>query len=272
MMQNGLECRSQSPFFAIQPQRVVILGASNVALSIATIYRTLRCHFGQPIELLAAMGHGRSYGNESSVLGRRLPAILDCGLWQALEDRESRPTKVLVTDIGNDLIYGQSAETLLDWVFGCVDRLSAPDHEIIITQLPLANLDRISNSKFRMMKTIFFPSCDVELAKIISRAKKISAAIEQHAQTRNIRLIVPQTSWYGWDPVHVRRRCRAHVWQTFLDFKADNLQEAEPCRLSLWQRLRFNFYAPEQRIWLGMKQHKTQPVARFSDGSTVSLF
>jgi GTP cyclohydrolase II len=35
--------------------------------------------------VVAALGHGRSYGTDSSFLFRRLPGILQSGIWQQLE-------------------------------------------------------------------------------------------------------------------------------------------------------------------------------------------
>jgi hypothetical protein len=256
----------------VQPQRVVVLGASNVTRSITSIYQTLTDQFAAPIELLAAFGHGRSYGLETSVLGRRLPSILDCGLWPTLAERGHRPTKVLLTDIGNDLIYNQSVETLFSWVCQCLDRLTQVDNELIVTQLPVANFENITPRTFKMMKMIFFPSCELELHEIMDRAGKFSKLFEKEIQSRSIRVVRPQATWYGWDPIHVRRRDWPEVWSQYLDFTSDPSHDEASGRLSLWQKLRMKFFAPEYRVLLGMKQRKVQPVATFRDGSTVSFF
>ena len=72
--------------------------------------------WGQPLDILAALGHGRGYGLESRVLGRRLPPILECGLWEALDRRPPCETAALLTDIGNDLVLGAEPEQLIEWV------------------------------------------------------------------------------------------------------------------------------------------------------------
>jgi hypothetical protein len=256
-----------------QPQRVVVLGASNVTRSIGAIYEALSSRFADdPLELLAAHGHGRSYGTETSVLGRRLPSIRDCGLWKALAERENRPAKVLLTDLGNDLIYGQPVETLLAWVRECLDRLQRTENEIIATQLPVVNFGRITRRKFAVMKTVFFPSCDIDLAKILSRAEKFSALLEKETQSRKIRLIEPQAAWYGWDPIHVRRGCWPEVWPLLLDFSREKNCDRAPRCLSFWQKLKIKFLAPENRVLFGRAQRKSQPVAKFRDGSTISFY
>lgn len=255
-----------------QPQRVVIMGASNVALSIGTIVETLVNQFDQPLELLSAHGHGRSYGTETSVLGRRLPSILDCGLWKALDERDTCPAKVLITDIGNDLIYGQSVQNLMDWVRECLDRVERTQSEVVVTQLPVVNFDRITPRTFKLMKTLFFPSCDVELSEILSRAEKISEKLQSETEVRNVRFVEPQATWYGWDPIHVRRRFRSVAWPTILAFSHAQAVHATPRRLSFWQNARLKFLAPEYRVVFGFSQRKTQPTARLRDDSTVSFY
>ncbi|MEX0819484.1 MAG: hypothetical protein WD070_07815, partial [Pirellulaceae bacterium] len=87
-------------------RRVVLLGASNIARSPAIVFDSARSAWGSPLDIVAATGHGRSYGMTSCVLGRTLPGILQCGLWEALATRPLVPTAALLTDIGNDILYG----------------------------------------------------------------------------------------------------------------------------------------------------------------------
>ena len=65
-------------------QRVVILGASNVIRNISTVLSTAELFRGQPLDFLAAAGHGRSYGMTNCVLGRSLPALRTCAVWDSL--------------------------------------------------------------------------------------------------------------------------------------------------------------------------------------------
>ena len=69
------------------------------------ILRLLHDLRGVPLDILAALGHGRSYGSLSNVSGRVLPGITTCGLWERWENSPALPTRALLTDIGNDLFY-----------------------------------------------------------------------------------------------------------------------------------------------------------------------
>lgn len=61
-------------------RRVVLLGASNIARSLSIVFDSARNAWGSPLDIVAATGHGRSYGMSSRVLGRTLPGILQSGL------------------------------------------------------------------------------------------------------------------------------------------------------------------------------------------------
>ena len=232
----------------VAPQRVVVLGASNVTRSITAIFQSLTNSYDAPIELLAAHGHGRSYGIETSVLGRRLPSIRDCGLWNALERRVPRPAKVLLTDIGNDLIYGSAVDTVFGWVCDCVDRLASAENEIAVAQLPVVNFERITPRMFAVMKQIFFPSCEVDLSTLLERAREISELLEKEFSERSIRIIEPIASWYGWDPIHVRRRCWSEAWPVILAFSDAKPDRDTMRHLSFWQKLRIKCGAPHERV------------------------
>ena len=59
----------------------------------AQIVATLQSADSAPLEIFAADGHGRSYGMASRVLGRELPGILECRLWETLASRPAAPPR-----------------------------------------------------------------------------------------------------------------------------------------------------------------------------------
>ena len=118
-----LPARSERESTASPSRRVILLGASNVTRSMSTIVETAELVWGRPLDLLAACGHGRSYGRTSCVFGRSLPGILECGLWDELSRRPALPTAALVTDIGNDILYGAGVDQIAAWVEQSLIRL-----------------------------------------------------------------------------------------------------------------------------------------------------
>jgi hypothetical protein len=106
----------------VEVGRVVALGASNLTRGFQTVVATARAAWELDVEVVAALGHGRSYGSSSRLVVRTLPGILESGLWRQLEWSPQVPTRALVTDVGNDILYGFSAPQILGWV----DEVSAP--------------------------------------------------------------------------------------------------------------------------------------------------
>ncbi|GAG37532.1 unnamed protein product, partial [marine sediment metagenome] len=102
---------------------------------------------------MAALGHGRSYGQTSCVLGRYLPGILECGLWRDLAQQPALPTRALVTDIGNDLVYHVPVEQVTRWVAECLERLAPHCDEIAISQLPLESVRRVGKGRYFIFRS-----------------------------------------------------------------------------------------------------------------------
>lgn len=201
----------------VTPARVVVLGASNVSRGLARLTAITRGRVGGPLDLFVTAGHGRSYGANSRVAARRLPSILASGLWRALERRsapsaESGRPLALVTDIGNDLLYGFSAEQVAAWVREAVRRLADQRGQIAITRLPLASLATVGPARFRLLRTCFVPGCRLSLEALAAAAADLDARIAAVAADHAATLIEQPGAWYGLDAIHLRRRHLDALW------------------------------------------------------------
>ena len=98
-----------------ETNRLVLLGASNVSLGWQPLLRSVMRRFGGQVDVLTAHGLGRAYLSPSYFGIRRAPAILDSELRNELSSDGARPSPeaALITDLGNDLVYGQRPENLL---------------------------------------------------------------------------------------------------------------------------------------------------------------
>ena len=141
-----------APKTAAPVRRVVLLGASNLTRAFPVVMETACAVLGRPLEVLAALGHGRSYGIPSTVMGRTMRGIHVCGLWDALRTRPPVPTAALVTDVGNDILYGVPVPTIAGWIDDCLERLQASGTKISMTLLPLRNLDLLPEWRFRFFR------------------------------------------------------------------------------------------------------------------------
>lgn len=258
-------------------RRVIVLGASNVTLGFSTMYGLISQRIAEPVQLLAAHGHGRSYGQKSQVCWRELPGIAECQLWDALslQTETYEGTDALLTDIGNDLLYGVEVPGIVDWVETCLTRLAATQARLIVTLPPLASVQKLTERRYRFFRTILFPQSRMSWEVLHARAHELSDEITRLAQQFQATLIEPPGEWYGYDPIHVKRQIREVAWSEILGPMFSSTEPAPEnhdfrrvrlSRLTSW-RLR-----PAVRRFAGRQQTQVQPVLSFTDGSSISLY
>jgi hypothetical protein len=253
-------------------RRVILLGASNLTRSFPTVVATVRQTWSEPVEIMAAMGHGRSYGQDSSFLGKKFSGIFPCALWQDLQSRPPLPTAALVTDIGNDILYGISPELMLDWVDRCLDRLAEVGATIVVTQMPSGSIERLGERRFQFFRRMFFPRSKLNLTDARRLVREINERLVRIGQTRKIPVISASDTWYGFDPIHLKWNMKRHAWPALLAawraieepfaFTPSSLSVAaylaglEPCDYSQF----------------GFRRHVLQPNGRLNDGTTISIY
>jgi hypothetical protein len=249
------------------PQRIVALGASNLVRGLPTVVAEARAAWGPSVEVLAALGHGRSYGGRSAFLGRALPGILECGIWQELERRPDVPTRALITDVGNDILYGRPPAQVLDWVSEAADRLLRFTPDIVLAGLPLASISRLSNAKYLAFRSLLFPRSRMPLARAQDAAERIAAGLPAIAAARGLRLQNLREEWYGFDPIHIRSSHWQGAWREILG--NDGGPAAGPTRRE-W--LRVYFMPPERRWRFGRELRTPQHGTALPAGGVVRLY
>jgi hypothetical protein len=246
------------------PARVVALGASNLTRCLPVVVAASRSAFGRDVEIFAALGLGRSYGMESRVLARTLPGILECGLWSALAAHPPEPTRALVTDVGNDILYGASPSQILDWVEQALQRLGAHTGDIVVAGLPLLTIRTLSAPKYLAFRAITFPRCRLPFVRVVADAERIEEGLQRLARAYSARYVPLRSEWYGFDPIHIRRARWAAAWEEIL---------GEPCPMpSLIESVRVLALPPERRRLFGVEQLRPQPGTRLHAGGVIRLY
>jgi hypothetical protein len=252
---------------AAEVARVVALGASNLTRGFRTVVSAARAAWGPEIQVLAALGHGRSYGAPSRVVFRTLPGILESGLWQTLEFLPELPTRALVADVGNDILYGVPAERILAWVEEALSRLHRLTPDIILTDLPLASIRRLSQARFLVFRSILFPSCRLSLSQVLEIAERVNAGLVELADSCGIRLFRLDPAWYGLDPIHIRPSLRRSAWTEILDTRSA-AKGSSP-----WlEGLTLCLMPPERRWIFGVEQFTPQSGLALPSGGRVWLY
>ena len=201
----------------IDTQDVVLLGASNLVLGWQAVIDSLRQVTAAPINLNVALGMGRSYVKTSAFWFRRLPAIRNCGLWERLPSESPNPPLVLITDLGNDIVYEFKPDQIAATVRQCIRQILdwRSDAKIVVTGLPLASLTRTGRLQFQIARTIMFPGCPLSRTSILERSLALDQCVRQVAVEFGISVVEPEPQWYGMDAIHVMPKFRAAAFQKY---------------------------------------------------------
>jgi hypothetical protein len=248
--------------------RIVALGASNLTRGFFTVVSEARTAWGPEIQVLAALGHGRSYGARSTVLFRTLPGILDSGLWRMLEALPPVPTRALIADVGNDILYGYSVEQILAWIDDVLIRLRRLTQDIVLTSLPLASIQRLSPAKYLVFRSIMFPPSRLSLLQMHTAAEQVNAGLIRLANAHNAKFFQLNPAWYGLDPIHIRLSLLRPAWRQILDTPP----ASGPGSSTLLERLKLSVMHPELRWILGIPRHTPQSGAALPGGGKVWLY
>lgn len=240
-------------------RNLIVLGASNVSLALPHLWHGVRQSTEQATRLVVVAGHGRSYGLPSTVLGRTLPSILQSKCWETLEHfvPKEAPLEAIITDIGNDIVYGVSASVLGCWIQECVDRLRRWPVRLTMTELPLVSLSRMSRSRFLLFRSLLFPQSTLEFQDALGIGAAVNSIVRSIARDVDARLVAPARDWYGIDPIHIRGSLRRFAWSQICPLIPDAPPLPPPTPFDTWRLWR-------QRpalMWRGKRQlEQAQPV------------
>jgi hypothetical protein len=259
---------------AFAPRAAVVLGASNVALGLVEVASAARRAWRAPLDLYVAAGLGRSYGRWNWILGHSLPGIIQCALWEALEERRAAGHAggivALVTDVGNDLLYGSPPDEILSWVNICLERLAAHDAQFVIGQVPIDSIERMGALRFYQLRRVLYPWSRLTWSDAITGATELREGLERLAKKFSCPSVQPRGEWFGWDPIHVRSAYRAAAWKEYCG--AWTTPEPPSAARLPRQALGLRMARVHHRRLFGRERICAQPAMRMSDGSTVSLY
>ncbi|MEM7230686.1 MAG: hypothetical protein AAF517_00840 [Planctomycetota bacterium] len=252
--------------------RLVLIGASNLTAGLRYALEEA-LHFCPDLDVFAAHGPGRSYGETHGVLCMGYDGHVSSGLFDAVDAAQSespRSLKVLLTDLGNDLLYGPTVDTILAWVDSIVERANRHAAELRITSLPIESLESLTPAKFQVLRRLFFPFRPTEYQDVLQRTRDLQKGIEELSRMHERLEVLPvERVWYGFDHIHVRRRDRRtafHTWlQTF--WPESRTKDASP---NVGRLLRFR--PPRHFRVLGLKLRGPQSSVLAAPGLTVTVY
>ena len=253
--------------------RLVLLGASNLTMSLRAVIGLMQDRIGGPSDVLVAAGHGRSYGHFSQVLIRGLPGITSSALWSHLDSSGKLPTYALLTDIGNDIAFEYTPEQILEWVSWCVHRLRRQAAQIVMTNVPITSIESLSETHYKLVRTIFFPFSRLSRREAIKRTRLLYRGLTDIASEHKLQLFEQEPIWFGPDVIHIRYRKRREFFRRVVERlpasvdARDSAVEAS-LRDTAWnKRPRFAY-----RTVLGRERLCRQPSGQLTDGTSVYMY
>lgn len=249
--------------------RLVVLGASNLTLGLSAVLSNARSAFGPEIEVLVALGYGRSYGAPSTIAIRTLPGILESGLWRELEKRPKANTRGLITDVGNDILFGFSPEQILAWVKETANRLLSHTADVVLTDLPRASIRRLSPRAFLFFRTLFFPPCRLAREEVFERVDRVNEGLAGIAASMGLRFVHLREDWYDFDPIHIRPKAWPVAWRHIISGEQAR-EEAAP--FSSLELARLHLLPPERRSLLGLEQVTPQSGRKLRRGACLWIY
>ncbi len=257
----------------------VIIGASNVSRGLGQLVEVLATRHQRPLNLFVTAGHGRSYGVTSLIGVRSLPSIIACGLWRELDSqRAANPNSrlsAMITDVGNDLIYGFPPETVAEWVKEVARRLAARNAKLAIVRLPLASVTRASELRYLAMRAAFSPWLKLNFAQMKEAATVLDQNLQDIAREFGADIIDQPGHWYGLDVIHIRSRKIHELWNAACEaWGIEPATGASPRPLKFGELIGLHLKAAEKRSLFGVRMETAQPCyhCQWSDHKDVRVW
>jgi hypothetical protein len=163
-------------------------------------------------------------------------------------------------------IGGASARADARSRHGCRQRHFTKD--IVVTDLPLHSMHRLSRPKYFVFKSIVVPSCRLSLSQVLDRAERVNEGIVKLSAAYDVKLCRLNPAWYGFDPIHIRPSRWRSAWTEIL-----GAPPHERVRLRLpFESLKLYLMSPERRWVFGVEQFTPQSGVALPSGGRVWLY
>lgn len=199
---------------------------------------------------------------------RGLPGHNECPLIKSPSEGQS--FHVLLTDIGNDLVYGANVPQIAAWVREIAEKLTDLGAEVLMTELPLTSVRNLTKARFLTFRTVFFPASGLQYPAVLDLAEKLNEHVQSICEDVGGTLIQPLPEWYGLDPIHIRKRHRAAAWAHIFQ-KFSGWSGTPDSAISVTDRCRLRFTRPVHDKWFG-RESTNVGICHLSDGTKVQFF
>ncbi|HTY64642.1 MAG TPA: hypothetical protein VMG30_20510 [Acidobacteriota bacterium] len=185
-----------------------------------------------------------------------------------LETLPPSPTRAIVTDVGNDILYGYPVEQILEWIDQVLVRLQHTTHDISLAGLPLESMQRLSPAKFLVIRSILFPGCRLSLDTVLAKGERIDKGLARMASAYGLKFFKLNPRWYGFDPIHIRPSLWNAAWHEILQIGPSENGKSG----GALETMRLYLMAPERRRLFGIEQFTSQTGLSLPHGGRIWLY
>jgi hypothetical protein len=157
------------------------------------------------------MGPGRGYISQGGIFNVIYTPILHSGVLEAVSNTKNQKVVALITDIGNDIMYGIPAEKIIGGLKSIFDELNKLEANIFITTIPVDLKKDISEFYFHILRKFFFPRSTVEYNRAWEAIQSINTFILQPLN-KNIIVIDEMNEFCGVDKIHFSLLKSCSAW------------------------------------------------------------
>lgn len=191
-------------------QCVHLYGASNLWLSRGAALAELRGRLEGPLEIGLACGPGRSYGLSAGNALVRYPPLRRVEFPQP-------PQLAILTDVGNDLAYGQEPSVVLGWMTELATHLERQGARVVVTGTPLENLRSIPPWLFQAVRCLLYPGSPITRQGVIQALEDLTGGLRALACERGYLYLEADPGWFGFDRIHLHRAHYQRCWERWLE-------------------------------------------------------
>ena len=165
------------------------------------------------MELMVAAGPGRAYLASGGLLNVVYPPIESSEIFEAARRKSESGYRViaLVTDIGNDIMYGVSAEQLIGTVQQVFGRLRSIHADVFYTTLPTAFKVGVRPIRFNILRSLLFPGSRVSYDEATAAIIQVNEFLREAAPKGDY-LIPDMDRYLGFDEIHYGWLRARHAW------------------------------------------------------------
>ena len=182
----------------------VLLGASNLARGYSALTRHIPRNISAS-EFLNALGPGRGYCARGGLLNFTYSPIGECGVMKSAKVYAERGFRmaVLLTDIGNDIMYGVPESTLVESLDILIEKSLKMNAEVFMTSIHVDVSKDMGKTSFKLLKSIFYPNSPVTFDQADSAVKKLNHYLaEKSLQNERVHLVNGLGAFCGLDKIH----------------------------------------------------------------------